>query len=187
MSTTAKKTSARDKARAKMAEQREAQRAREQATEKDLATLLSADDVIAKAREQQQAAIDKAQSVYDKACAAAQNLFELATVTARADQAAAAYAMKQRGDTIATIADLSEMSTRDITALIKSHNDSTAQTGTPANSSEDGQRHERDDTGNAGQESGEANTGTAAGQPLGASADTDEVSPEFAGTGAPSA
>jgi len=48
MSTTAKKTTARDKARAKMAEQREAQRAREQATEKDLATLLSADDVIAK-------------------------------------------------------------------------------------------------------------------------------------------
>ena len=187
MSTTAKKTSARDKARAKMAEQREAQRAREQATEKDLATLLSADDVIAKAREQQQAAIDKAQAVYDKACAAAQDMFELATVTARADQAAAAHAMKQRGDTIATIAELSEMSTRDVAALIKSHNDANTQAGTPAHSSDDAQRQEHDGIADTGQQPAETNSGTETGQPLGASADTDEVSREFAATGAPSA
>ncbi len=120
MSTSAK-VSAREKARAKMAEQREAQRARELATEKDLATLLSADDGIAKARDTQDAAVARAQAVYDKACAAAREAFESATATARADQAAAAHAMKQRGDTIATIAALAEMSARDVTALIKTH------------------------------------------------------------------
>lgn len=118
---TSSKVSARDKARAKMAEQREAQRARDQATEKDLATLLSADDVIAKARDTQAAAVARAQAVYDKACGAAREAFDAATATARADQAAAAVAMKHRGDTIATIAALAEMSARDVTALIKTH------------------------------------------------------------------
>ena len=71
MPSTGTKVSARSKAREKLAAAREAQRQREALAEANLATLLSADDVIAKARKTQQKAIDAAQATYDAAVAAA--------------------------------------------------------------------------------------------------------------------
>ncbi|GAA1890477.1 hypothetical protein [Williamsia serinedens] len=137
MPSTGTKVSARSKAREKLAAAREAQRQREALAEQNLATLLSADDVIAKARRTQQRAIDAAQASYDAAVAAAGKVFESATAAARAEQAAAAAAMKDAGETIATIAELADLSPREVSALIREHTDGRPAAGDDTTSSDD--------------------------------------------------
>lgn len=168
MPSTGTKVSARSKAREKLAAAREAQRQREALAEANLATLLSADDVIAKARTTQQKAIDAAQATYDAAVAAAGKVFESATAAARAEQAAAAAAMKDAGETIATIAELADVSPREVSALIREHNDGRPAAGNGTDRSHDPTEGTADvggETDGSSQESGSGSGTTGDGAP----------------------
>ena len=116
MGSAEKKVSARERARQKVAAQREAQRQRDQLNEKDLAAVLKAAEEIPAAEEQLQSAISAARQRFDDKVAAA-----------NADMGTALSAMRERGETVSDLAELTDFSEAEVRRLIKAHNGS----GTP--------------------------------------------------------
>lgn len=113
MGSAEKKVSARERARQKVAAQREAQRQRDLLNEKDLAAVLKAAEEIPAAEEQLQSAISAARQRFDDKVAAAS-----------ADMGAALSAMRERGETVSDLAELTEFSEAEVRRLIKAHNGS---------------------------------------------------------------
>lgn len=125
-STTAKKVSARERARAKVAEQREAQRRRDEANEKDLVAILKAGEVRESAADKRDRAIERAEQVYRDAVADAE-----ATVTERV------ASMRARGESVAAIAGLTEISEPDVRKHLNAHKKkATAESGSAAMSAD---------------------------------------------------
>ena len=114
MGSAEKKVSARERARQKVAAQREAQRQRDQLNEKDLAAVLKAAEEIPAAEEQLQTAITAARQRFDDKVAAA-----------NADMGTALSAMRDRGESVSDLAELTEFSEAEVRRLIKAHNGST--------------------------------------------------------------
>ena len=110
MATTEKRMSARDLARKKVAAQREAQRLRDQANETDLATVLKAAE-----------AVPAAETVRDKAIAAAKTKCQSKVDEAHTRMGAALAAMRDRGETIAALAELSDLPDTEVRRLIRLH------------------------------------------------------------------
>ena len=111
MGSAEKKMSARDRARQKVAAQREAQRHRDQLNEKDLAAVLKAAEEIPAAEEHLQSAITAARQRFDDKVAAA-----------NADMGTALAAMRDRGEAVSDLAELTELSEAEVRRLIKAHN-----------------------------------------------------------------
>lgn len=118
MATTDKKVSARELARKKVAAQREAQRQRDKDNENDLATVLQAGDTVA-----------AAEAVRDKAILAARSKCDDKIAGAHARMGAALAAIRDRGETIAALAELSDLTDPEVRRLLKLHNDTAAATG----------------------------------------------------------
>lgn len=112
MATTDKKISARELARKKVAAQREAQRKRDKDNETDLAAILQAGDAVA-----------AAETVRDKAILAARSKCDDKIAGAHARMGAALAAIRDRGETVATLAELSDLSDGEVRRLIKLHTD----------------------------------------------------------------
>lgn len=110
MATTEKRMSARDLARKKVAAQREAQRLRDQANETDLATVLKAAE-----------AVPAAETVRDKAIAAAKTKCQSKVDEAHTRMGAALAAMRDRGETIAALAELADLPDTEVRRLIRLH------------------------------------------------------------------
>lgn len=112
MATTDKKVSAREIARKRVAAQREAQRQRDKDNETDLANILAAADAVA-----------AAEVVRDKAILAARSKCDEKIAGAHARMGAALAAIRDRGETVATLAELSDLSDGEVRRLIKLHTD----------------------------------------------------------------
>lgn len=112
MATTAKRVSARELARKKVAAQREAQRKRDKDNENDLAAILHA-----------AGAVPAAEAVRDKAIVAARDKFDRKVEAAHSRIGAALAAMRDRGESIATLAELTELSETEVRRLLKLHTD----------------------------------------------------------------
>lgn len=100
---------ARQRAREQMAAKLAEQRQREQANEADLATFFETEDALTAAATQRDDAIAKAHRDYDKA-----------TSKVTATRASALAAIRGRGETVADITTLTGLTTREVTALLKS-------------------------------------------------------------------
>lgn len=112
MATTDKKVSARELARKKVAAQRETQRQRDKDNETDLATVIQAGDTVA-----------AAEAVRDKAILAARSKCDDKIAGAHARMGAALTAIRDRGETIAALAELSDLTDGEVRRLIKLHTD----------------------------------------------------------------
>ncbi|MCZ4553653.1 hypothetical protein [Gordonia rubripertincta] len=112
MATTEKRVSAREIARKRVAAQREAQRRRDKDNETDLAAALAAADAVA-----------AAEAVRDKAILAARSKCDDKIAGAHARMGAALAAIRDRGETVATLAELSDLTDGEVRRLIKLHTD----------------------------------------------------------------
>ena len=99
---------ARQRAREQMAAKLAEQRKREQANEADLATFFETEDALTAAADERDAAIAKAHSDYDKA-----------TGKVTATRSSALAAIRGRGETVADLATLTGLTTREVNALLK--------------------------------------------------------------------
>jgi hypothetical protein len=118
--------SAREIARKRVAAQREAQRRRDKDNETDLAAALAAADTVA-----------AAEAVRDKAILAARSKCDDKIAGAHARMGAALAAIRDRGETVATLAELSDLTDGEVRRLIKLHTD-TAPTPAGRDSSREG-------------------------------------------------
>lgn len=135
-STSEKKLTARERARQKVAVQREAQRARDEATEKDLTVILSAGGVRATAQLRREDAIAKARTRFDDAVARADTAFAAAVAKSETEIGGRLAAMKERGQTLGELAELTELSEAEVRRFIKEHRDADEAGGTAVGNSD---------------------------------------------------
>ncbi|MDF3285019.1 hypothetical protein [Gordonia sp. N1V] len=110
-----RKLSARDRARKRIADKLAAERAKEAQNEADLAEVFKAVDSITALGVKRDTAIEKAETDYTQATAAA-----------RETMGARLAAMRDRGETVAALVDLTGLTQSDISGLIKVHRATTS-------------------------------------------------------------
>ncbi|MGH3803927.1 MAG: hypothetical protein ACRDTD_28110 [Pseudonocardiaceae bacterium] len=99
---------ARQRARERMAAKLAEQRKREEANEADLARFFETEESLTKAAHDRDAAIDKARRDYEKA-----------TSKVTSSRAESLAAMRDRGESVADLATLTGLTTREVNALLK--------------------------------------------------------------------
>ncbi|MFT4398085.1 hypothetical protein ACLTEW_24480 [Gordonia lacunae] len=134
-STTTKKVTARTKARQKIAAQREEQARRQRADEADLAEILKALDSQEDAADKRGDALGQAKVHYDAAVEKAHADYAAAVADSETLLGQRLAAMRERGQSVGDLADLTELSETDVRRHIKAHKDrdeseQTATTGT---------------------------------------------------------
>lgn len=122
-STTAKKVTARTKARQKIAAQREELVRRQKADEADLADILKALESQDGADDRRSDAIALAKSHYDTAVKKAHADFDDAVAESEVVLGERLAAMRSRGQTVADLAELTELSETDVRRHLKAHKD----------------------------------------------------------------
>lgn len=131
-STTAKKVTARTKARQKIAAQREELIRRQKADEADLAEILKALDSQDGAADNRADALMLAKTQYDAAVAKAHADHDAAVAESEKELGRRLAAMRGRGQSVADLAELTELSETDVRRHLKSHKDRQPDEATPS-------------------------------------------------------
>lgn len=122
-STTAKKVTARTKARQKIAAQREELIRRQKADEADLAEILKALDAQDGAADNRADALMMAKTQYEAAVAKAHADYDAAVAQSEEELGRRLAAMRSRGQSVADLAALTELSETEVRRHLKAHKD----------------------------------------------------------------
>lgn len=131
-STTAKKVTARTKARQKIAAQREELLRRQKADEADLAEILKALDGQDGAADSRADSLMLAKTQYEAAVAKAHADYDAAVAESEEELGRRLAAMRSRGQSVADLAELTELSETDVRRHLKAHKDRQPDEATPS-------------------------------------------------------